>query len=211
LISIQDEFKRLHIDKQLVVYHIIEGSLHEPEVYFKAVKEVCKVALSMQPEHDFLLPIAIFKGNIRFIDDNIPKLIRVSTSLNIYDRFWDVFKLSCEDATFNKELLRGDIFRGNSSGDFALLLSPTTFHKLANTNTTSNQPEYTTLKSFMDKECKQQLLLAHPICFQSDYLNLDKLIVQADLSLTVWYAVGKYYPNFFQTYVYNHIKLSHNI
>jgi hypothetical protein len=203
--ELQDEFKRMMIDKKLVVHHVIEGSVDEPEVYLKAVKEVCNVATSMQPKHEFMQPIAIFKGNIRFIEHNITKLIRVATALNIYNNFWDVFNLSCEDAILTKELLKGDIFQGESSGDFALLLSPKTFHKLA-----SSTNKYTTLKGFMNSECKQQLLLAHPLCFQCNS-KYDNVLVKADISLAIWYTIGKYAPKSFQKYLNNHIKITDNI
>jgi hypothetical protein len=204
--ELQDELKRLKIDKKLVIYHIIEGSVHEPEVYLKAVNEVCKVATSMQSEQDeYMQPIAIFKGNIRFIDCNIPKLIRVATALNIYDNVWDVFHFSCEDAIINKELLKGDIFRGESSGDCGLLLSPKTFHKLA-----SLTKEHITLKSFINSECNQQLLLAHPLCYQCE-CKVDDVLVKSDLSLAIWHTIGKFAPKVFQRYLYNHTKLIHHI
>jgi hypothetical protein len=203
--ELQEEFKRLKIDDKLVIYHVTEGSIYEPEVYLKAVREVCKVASCMQPDNTYMQPIAIFKGNIRFIDYKIPKLIRVATALNIYDNFWDVFNFSCEDAIFNKEVLKGDVFKGESSGDFALLLSPKTFRKLA-----SSKEKHITLKSFMNSKCKHQLLLAHPLCFQYG-CRVDNVLVKADLSLAIWYTIGKYAPNIFQRFLYNHIKVTDNI
>jgi hypothetical protein len=207
--ELQDEFKRMHIDKKLVLYYIIEGSLFDPEVYYKAVKEVCFVATRLQTYNEFMQPIAIFKGHVRFIDQNITKTVRVATALTIYDSFWDVLNLACEDAVFSKELLKGDIFRGESNGDHALLLSPKTVHKLAIKHT--DQKDCTTFQEFMNTECKYQMLLAHPLCFHSDYLNLHKLLVQSDLSLTVWYAFGRFCPHFLKKYIYNHVKLSNNI
>jgi hypothetical protein len=200
--ELQDEFIKLKIDKKLVFYHVTEGSLHEPEVYFEAVKVVCKVASKMQPEHEYMLPIAILKGHVRFIYHNISKLLSVALALNIHDDFWDVFNLSCEDAIFNKEVLKGDIFKGDSSGDFALLLSPKTFHKLA-----SSRKKHITLKSFMNSECKQQLLLAHPLCFQYE-CKFDDVLAKADISLAIWYTIGKYTPKFFQRYLYDDVKLN---
>ena len=207
--ELQEEFRRMHIDKKLVMYHNIEGSVLNPEVYYKAVKEVCTVAYCMQKEYKSMQPIAIFKGHIRFIDNNITKTIRVATALNVYDTIWDVLNLACEDAVFSKELLKGDIFRGESNGDHALLLSLKTVHKLAIKHT--DQKDFTTFQEFMSTECKYQMLLAHPLCFHSDYLNLHKLLVQSDLSLTVWYTFGRYCPHFFKRYIYNHVKLSNNI
>jgi hypothetical protein len=200
--ELQDEFTRLKVDKKLVIYHVTEGSLHEPEVYFKAMKVVCKVASEMQPEHEYMLPIAIIKGHVQFIDHNIPKLLSVALALNIYDNFWDVFNLSCEDAVFTKEVLKGEVFTGESSGDVALLLSPNTFHKLAKQN------EHHTLKNFMYTQCKNQLLLAQTLCFQDELCNVNELLVKGATSLTVWHTLGNYSPTFVKRYFYQLIRLS---
>lgn len=206
--ELQDEFTRLGIDKQVVFHYITEGTVHDPLTYMLAVQEICKATIGRwSTSHDHSeYPIAIFKGNIRFIDYNIPKLVRVSTALNIHNAFWDICNLSCQDAIYSKELLKGDVFRGQSKSDHALLLSAKTIKKL------TTQHEYTTLQAFMDKECKQQLLSAHPLCYQYEYYNYHEVVTKAELSLSVWQMFGKYIPYLFmQRYFYNHVKVTHNI
>ena len=180
----------------------------DSSTYYLAIQEICKATVGRWSTlHDNSRnPIAIFKGHIRFIDCNIPKLVRVSTALNIYNSFWDVCNLSCQDAIYKKELLKGDVFRGYSDGDFALLLSPTTVNKI------STQHQYTSLQTFMNKECKQQLLLAHPLCYQAEYYNFHQILTKADISLSVWQTLGKYMPyHLVQRYFYNYIKMSHDV
>ena len=207
--DLYNEFKRLKVDKKVIFYIITEGSIHCPKAYFKAVKEVCKVASSLQSSKDDMQPIAIFKGNIRFMHCHIPKLVRVSTALNIYHRAWDIFNLSVEDAIYTKEVLKDDVFRGNSASDKALLISPKIFQQLARVD--GEHKKFNTMKDYIDAECKHQLLLAHPLCYQSDLYNLTDILVKADISLTVWYIVGKYSPPYVQRYFYNRVKWTHGI
>jgi hypothetical protein len=194
--KLQGEFQRLGLDDKVIFHHVMEGSIFDQSVYLRAVQDVCKIAPSVCL--DDKQPISIFKGHVRFIDHNMRMLIRVSTALNIHRHFWDIFSLSCDEVIYNKDVLKGDVYFGSTKGDNALLLAPQVIKQLA----TLNKKE-TSLQVFIDKKCKRQLVLAHPLCYQWKHQVLDTVLFKADIALTVWRTMGKFIPlSIIQKYIY---------
>lgn len=182
--ELQKEFEKLCLDKNIVFHYIANGESH-----FEAMCGVCKVAVALQDDC-VEQPIIVFRGNIKFIDDNLSKLIRVSTAMNIYHKKWDLFNLSCEEAVYKRELLKNDIYAGVAKADTAVIISPNIVKKLASTNVN----EYKRFQEFVDAHCKKQLLLAHPLCYQHDKQNMLEVLTHADMSLGIWHVIGRYLP-----------------
>ncbi len=194
---LQNEFERVGLDTKLIFYYMSKGSINDNHTYYNAIRDVCIIASELQGNKPYE-PILIFKGNVRFIDFHMQYMVLVATSLNIYAKSYDIFNLSCEDAVYHKILLGRNVFRGTAKGDYALILPPTTITKLA-----SIENKHKSLSNFIESECKNQLLLAQPICYRVGVQTLENQLIKSDMSSYIWFTIGKFIPyNTIQRFFY---------
>jgi hypothetical protein len=155
------QLTRFGVDDKVILCYVTDGTIHSPNKYFQVVHSVCKVFFDEEIPQDLHQPIVVFKGCVRFVPYNLPKLLRVATAMNIYNNIWDIFSLACEESTFSREILRNDVYEGSPCGEKALLLSPKTIRDLA-----CLKPRYyksMTMSQYMSS--KKQFFLSQPICY----------------------------------------------